>query len=187
MTGVTANLLGPSPAWRQVQRAGWELSRDSRTPIAPLEPSTHLDRTRWGLNGDSLSSASTRSMAGRGTVVRVRRGSGEPTRIPRVYLWTKRGRRCGLARAHGSSPGRVRWGREGPPGPLRDPPLGRGRRPYLLLRFDRPIAAVVSHADYLAFSGLARKDALARRCSRARATTRPSSPPRSSSTSWRPT
>ena len=33
---------------------------------------------------------------------------------------------------------------------------------YLLLRFDRPVAAVVSHADYLAFSELARKDALAR-------------------------
>jgi len=33
---------------------------------------------------------------------------------------------------------------------------------YLLLRFDRPIAAVISHADYLAFSELARKDALAR-------------------------
>jgi antitoxin (DNA-binding transcriptional repressor) of toxin-antitoxin stability system len=33
---------------------------------------------------------------------------------------------------------------------------------YLLLRFDRPIAAVVSHADYLAFSELARKDALAK-------------------------
>jgi hypothetical protein len=25
--------------------------------------------------------------------------------------------------AHGSSPGGIRWGREGPQGPLRDPPL----------------------------------------------------------------
>jgi len=33
---------------------------------------------------------------------------------------------------------------------------------YLVFRFDRPIAALVSHADYLAFSELARKDALAR-------------------------
>jgi antitoxin (DNA-binding transcriptional repressor) of toxin-antitoxin stability system len=33
---------------------------------------------------------------------------------------------------------------------------------YLLLRFDRPVAAVIPHADYLAFSELARKDALAR-------------------------
>ena len=33
---------------------------------------------------------------------------------------------------------------------------------YLLLRFDHPVAAVISHADYLAFSELARKDALAR-------------------------
>jgi len=33
---------------------------------------------------------------------------------------------------------------------------------YLLLRFDRPVAALISHADYLAFSELARKDALAR-------------------------
>jgi antitoxin (DNA-binding transcriptional repressor) of toxin-antitoxin stability system len=32
---------------------------------------------------------------------------------------------------------------------------------YLLLRFDHPVAAVISHADYLAFSELARKDALA--------------------------
>jgi len=33
---------------------------------------------------------------------------------------------------------------------------------FLVFRFDRPVAAVVSHADYLAFSELARKDALAR-------------------------
>ena len=33
---------------------------------------------------------------------------------------------------------------------------------YLLLRFDRPVAAVIPHVDYLAFSELARKDALAR-------------------------
>jgi hypothetical protein len=33
---------------------------------------------------------------------------------------------------------------------------------YLLLRFDRPVAAVISHPDYLAFSELGRKDALAR-------------------------
>ena len=31
---------------------------------------------------------------------------------------------------------------------------------YLLLRFDRPVAAVISHADYIAFSELARQDAL---------------------------
>jgi antitoxin (DNA-binding transcriptional repressor) of toxin-antitoxin stability system len=37
-----------------------------------------------------------------------------------------------------------------------------GGSPYLLLRFDRPVAAVIPHADYLAFSELARKDALAR-------------------------
>ena len=33
---------------------------------------------------------------------------------------------------------------------------------YLLLRFDRPVAALVSHEDYLAFSELARQDALAK-------------------------
>jgi hypothetical protein len=33
---------------------------------------------------------------------------------------------------------------------------------FLVFRFDRPVAAVISHADYLAFSELARKDALAR-------------------------
>ncbi len=33
---------------------------------------------------------------------------------------------------------------------------------YLLLRRDRPVAALISHADYLALSELARKDALAR-------------------------
>ena len=33
---------------------------------------------------------------------------------------------------------------------------------YLLLRFDRPVAAVISHPDYLAFSELARQDALMR-------------------------
>jgi antitoxin (DNA-binding transcriptional repressor) of toxin-antitoxin stability system len=33
---------------------------------------------------------------------------------------------------------------------------------YLLLRFDRPVAAVISHADYLTFSELARQDALAK-------------------------
>jgi antitoxin (DNA-binding transcriptional repressor) of toxin-antitoxin stability system len=33
---------------------------------------------------------------------------------------------------------------------------------YLLLRFDQPVAALVSHADYLAFSELARQDALAK-------------------------
>lgn len=32
---------------------------------------------------------------------------------------------------------------------------------YLLLRFDQPVAALISHADYLALSELARKDALA--------------------------
>jgi antitoxin (DNA-binding transcriptional repressor) of toxin-antitoxin stability system len=31
---------------------------------------------------------------------------------------------------------------------------------YLLLRFDRPVAAIISHSDYLAFSELARQDAL---------------------------
>ena len=38
----------------------------------------------------------------------------------------------------------------------------QGGSHYLLLRFDRPVAALISHADYLAFSELARKDALAR-------------------------
>jgi antitoxin (DNA-binding transcriptional repressor) of toxin-antitoxin stability system len=33
---------------------------------------------------------------------------------------------------------------------------------YLLLRFDRPVAALISHGDYLAFSELARQDALAK-------------------------
>jgi antitoxin (DNA-binding transcriptional repressor) of toxin-antitoxin stability system len=33
---------------------------------------------------------------------------------------------------------------------------------FLLLRFDRPVAALISHADYVAFSELARRDALAR-------------------------
>lgn len=33
---------------------------------------------------------------------------------------------------------------------------------YLLLRFDKPVAAIVSHADYQAYSELARRDALAR-------------------------
>ena len=33
---------------------------------------------------------------------------------------------------------------------------------YLLLRFDRPVAALVSHPDYLAFSELARQDSLAK-------------------------
>src|SRR6266511_5952852 len=33
---------------------------------------------------------------------------------------------------------------------------------FLVFRFDRPVAAVISHTDYLAFSELARKDALAR-------------------------
>lgn len=33
---------------------------------------------------------------------------------------------------------------------------------YLLLRFDHPVAALISHADYLAFSELARQDALAK-------------------------
>jgi hypothetical protein len=33
---------------------------------------------------------------------------------------------------------------------------------YLLLRFDCPVAAVISYEDYVAFSELARKDALAR-------------------------
>ena len=31
---------------------------------------------------------------------------------------------------------------------------------YLLLRFDKPVAALISHADYLHFSELARRDAL---------------------------
>lgn len=39
--------------------------------------------------------------------------------------------------------------------------VGEGTH-YLLLRFDRPVAAVISHADYLAFSELARQDALAK-------------------------
>jgi antitoxin (DNA-binding transcriptional repressor) of toxin-antitoxin stability system len=33
---------------------------------------------------------------------------------------------------------------------------------YLLLRFDRPVAALISHQDYLAFSELSRQDALAK-------------------------
>lgn len=33
---------------------------------------------------------------------------------------------------------------------------------YLLLRFDQPVAALISHADYLAFSELARQDSLAK-------------------------
>jgi len=33
---------------------------------------------------------------------------------------------------------------------------------YLILRFDHPVAALISHADYLAFSELARQDALAK-------------------------
>lgn len=33
---------------------------------------------------------------------------------------------------------------------------------YLLLRFDQPVAALISHSDYLAFSELARQDALAK-------------------------
>jgi antitoxin (DNA-binding transcriptional repressor) of toxin-antitoxin stability system len=33
---------------------------------------------------------------------------------------------------------------------------------FLLLRFDRPVAALISHADYVAYSELARRDALAR-------------------------
>lgn len=33
---------------------------------------------------------------------------------------------------------------------------------YLLLRYDQPVAALVPHPDYLAFSELARQDALAR-------------------------
>lgn len=33
---------------------------------------------------------------------------------------------------------------------------------YLLLRFDKPVAALISHGDYLHYSELARKDALAR-------------------------
>jgi antitoxin (DNA-binding transcriptional repressor) of toxin-antitoxin stability system len=33
---------------------------------------------------------------------------------------------------------------------------------YLLLRFDQPVAALISHADYLAYSELARQDALAK-------------------------
>jgi hypothetical protein len=39
--------------------------------------------------------------------------------------------------------------------------VGEGTH-YLLLRFDRPVAAMISHADYLAFSELARQDALAK-------------------------
>ncbi|MFA5892066.1 MAG: hypothetical protein WDA27_14120 [Actinomycetota bacterium] len=33
---------------------------------------------------------------------------------------------------------------------------------YLLLRFDKPVAALISHSDYLHFSELARQDALAK-------------------------
>jgi antitoxin (DNA-binding transcriptional repressor) of toxin-antitoxin stability system len=33
---------------------------------------------------------------------------------------------------------------------------------YLLMRFDQPVAALISHADYLGFSELARQDALAK-------------------------
>lgn len=33
---------------------------------------------------------------------------------------------------------------------------------FLLLRFDKPVAALISHADYLHFSELARQDALAK-------------------------
>ncbi len=33
---------------------------------------------------------------------------------------------------------------------------------YLLLRFDQPVAALISHADYLSFSELARQDSLAK-------------------------
>lgn len=33
---------------------------------------------------------------------------------------------------------------------------------YLLLRFDKPVAALISHSDYKAYAELARKDALAR-------------------------
>jgi antitoxin (DNA-binding transcriptional repressor) of toxin-antitoxin stability system len=33
---------------------------------------------------------------------------------------------------------------------------------YLLLRFDKPVAALISHEDYVAFSELARQDSLAR-------------------------
>jgi antitoxin (DNA-binding transcriptional repressor) of toxin-antitoxin stability system len=33
---------------------------------------------------------------------------------------------------------------------------------FLVLRFDRPVAALISHDDYLAFSELARQDALAK-------------------------
>ena len=33
---------------------------------------------------------------------------------------------------------------------------------YVLLRFDRPVAALISHADYVAFSELAQQDALAK-------------------------
>lgn len=33
---------------------------------------------------------------------------------------------------------------------------------YLLLRFDKPAAALISHVDYLAFSELARQDSLAK-------------------------
>jgi antitoxin (DNA-binding transcriptional repressor) of toxin-antitoxin stability system len=33
---------------------------------------------------------------------------------------------------------------------------------FLLLRFDKPVAALISHADYLEFSELARQDALAK-------------------------
>ena len=33
---------------------------------------------------------------------------------------------------------------------------------YVLLRFDRPVAALISHHDYVAFSELAQQDALAK-------------------------
>lgn len=41
-------------------------------------------------------------------------------------------------------------------------PQVEGGAHYLLLRFDKPVAALISHADYLAFSELARQDALAK-------------------------
>jgi hypothetical protein len=58
-------------------------------------------------------------------VVRVQRGTGEPTPDSAgVPVDEGAAARAASLGAHGSSPGRIRWGREGPQGPLRDPPLG---------------------------------------------------------------
>jgi hypothetical protein len=56
---------------------------------------------------------------------------------------------------------RLGWGGPGRPYPTSCAGSGTART-HLLLRFDRPVAALIPHADYLAFSELARRDALAR-------------------------